>query len=472
MSNEPSVKEQIARLKAAIELKKKSQQQPVSVNVSNPAYRPPQHSNRYSYNAYPSVPTSAAFRNRSLVVNHSDPPAQPLTTTQTSIPVSKSKNKSLVVNAATDASVSSTVEGSADLPKFITKGNKLIRAGVVVKKIPDINETSGGITKVFNKPTTAKTFTIADGKRQILINGIEFKVDPTRRKLIRVQATALPERSTSVPQLAPPRVRIPKRVTIGSQSFILSKTGNLIPQKTQCTHYQMGSCKLAHKCPFLHDPLQRCICRKYLSNVGCPKGTSCSLSHVPTVHNTPVCLHYMTKKGCTNFGCKYLHVVVKDVNESICVAFARKGYCGKVGCTLRHVWQCPDVDAGKACSFGKKCRLAPCILERKGIDVGNLYKRKDVDRSVSTEESTEDSGEVLLKKPNFVSGFNPRSTYDPNDLAVNMEDSGDEHEEQSDEEEEPDDDVDDDHEQEDSEVAGNNEFGDDMVELDWGDADE
>ncbi|KAJ3030958.1 UNVERIFIED_CONTAM: hypothetical protein HDU68_007158 [Siphonaria sp. JEL0065] len=196
---------------------------------------------------------------------------------------------------------------------------------------------------------------------------------------------------------------------------------------------------------------------------------SCNLSHDPTNHNTPVCLHYMTKKGCTNAGCKYMHIAVEDMRAPICVAFAREGYCPKLGCKERHLWQCPDVDAGKVCSKGHKCKLAPCILERKGIDVSKLYVKRNMESELAVVLEEEDT--VTLNKPDFVSGFNPRgsTTYDPNELAVDYHESSSE-DEQSDEEEVDDEmEGNDNHEDDGGEVTGNNEFGDDVIDLDWGD---
>ncbi|KAJ3030957.1 UNVERIFIED_CONTAM: hypothetical protein HDU68_007157 [Siphonaria sp. JEL0065] len=141
MSNEPSVKEQIARLKAAIELKKRTQQAPPAQpppQSHRPAYRPPPHQVYKPYNAHHST-----FKNRTLVVNKSNPSNNSTTLAPSS--ASTSKNKILVVNApaaqSPQKSTGSTPLEAKDLPKFITKGNKLIRAGVVIKKVPDINES-------------------------------------------------------------------------------------------------------------------------------------------------------------------------------------------------------------------------------------------------------------------------------------------------------------------------------------------
>ncbi|KAJ3288889.1 hypothetical protein HDU79_004490 [Rhizoclosmatium sp. JEL0117] len=404
-----------------------------------------------------------------LVVNKDSTAPAPTSTETPALP--KSRHKSLVVNGPGAATAKTIDTVPKELPKFITKGNKLIRAGVVIKKVPDLNESysvfKGGVTKVFNKSETLKPVISKSpqGNRQIIINGVEFKVDPSRRKLVRVQAEKTS--STSSTTKSPP-LKIPKRIVIGKQAFIRSKTGNLIPQNTQCVHYQRGSCKLAHKCPFVHDPARRLICRKYLSTVGCPKGATCNLAHTSTIHNTPVCLHFMTKRGCTNASCRYMHVKSDPASE-ICVAFAREGYCAKEECKERHLWQCPDKDAGRVCSKGDKCKLPPCILERRGIDVSKLTRKPVWEETESMEAEDGADDVVLLKKPDFVTGFNPRGSvgdYDPNELAVGFgHDSSEESEQDEDEEI---DDAEDDDERDDDEMTGEDEEkgdNEDMIEF-------
>ncbi|KAJ3071012.1 hypothetical protein HDU98_005936 [Podochytrium sp. JEL0797] len=466
---EPSVKEQIARLQSAISQKK------ALASSSHPA--PPRNPPQYptypaylSYSSYPARPPPQKFRNKSLVVTNTEPKhVKP--------------GESIPPIAAAPVQ---PVETKPELPKFITKGNKLIRAGVgacailfqiqvgilnskqraVVKKVPDINESytvfKGGITKVFNKPAKPVVRKSPHGKRQVVINGIEFKLDPSRRKLVRVQANT-PSTNTT-----------PKRITINSKTFIRSKAGNLIPSKrhphhpktdpskTHCKHYQTGRCQLAHKCPYLHDPLHRLICRKHMTPVGCEKGATCKLSHVPTVHNTPVCVHFMTAKGCTHADCKYVHVKPTCIpTAEVCVPFARRGYCDAVDCKERHVWLCPDADAGRPCSKGDKCRLAPCSLERKGMDVSR-FKRKVVQPDVVQEE---DVGVEVAKVD--CNGLQPQELEEVGGY-VSIE--GDEEDSSEAESEQEDDEMEEGEEEEGKEEAGSEfRIGNDVIDLDWGD---
>ncbi|KAJ3403109.1 hypothetical protein HDU80_004458 [Chytriomyces hyalinus] len=411
--NEKSVKEQIALLKAAIARKKMEAQPNIhrttlqpQTNTHQPYYS--RESNWRGRGRGRGRGGAPSFGNKTLQVvgslTHVSPSIPP-----PSVPAASaisSRNKTLVLNKSVE-----TAPAPKSIPQFITSGNKLVRAGVVIKKVPDLNDSykvfKGGITKVFRKPPSKPTFakSLRGGKRQVMIDGVAFRIDPHGRKLVRVN-TEKPGLTSGIPQTSavPPSFKAtPKRVLIGKRAFVRSKKGNLIPQKTHCLYYQRGKCNLALKCPFIHDPTLRLICRKYLSPAGCPVHP-CPLSHTPTPHTTPLCHHFASKRGCSNASCKYTHVKPKP-NAGVCVAFSRDGYCSNgADCADRHVWVCPDVDAGKICSKGVKCRLPPCILVRKGVDVSKYMKKKDV----AAEEEEEEDEMAALVKPDFVVGFQAR----------------------------------------------------------------
>ncbi|KAJ3226744.1 hypothetical protein HDU81_007123 [Chytriomyces hyalinus] len=324
--NEKSVKEQIALLKAAIARKKMETQPAIHAHPSTQPHHTNTHQPYYSRELYwrgrgrgRGRGGAPSFGNKTLQVGstaHVSPSTPPPSVPAVS--AISSRNKTLVLNKSDESA--SVVAAPKNIPQFITSGNKLVRAGVVIKKVPDLNDSykvfKGGITKVFRKPPSKPTFakSLKGGKKQVVIDGVAFRIDPHGRKLVRVN-TENPRLATGAPQKTsvPPSFKAtPKRVLIGKRAFVRSKKGNLIPQK--------------------------------------------------------------------------------------------EGYCSNgADCPDRHVWVCPDVDAGKSCSKGVKCRLPPCILIRKGVDVSKYMKKKDV----AEEEDPEDEMAALVK-PDFVVGFQAR----------------------------------------------------------------
>ncbi|KAJ3141397.1 hypothetical protein HK100_007227 [Physocladia obscura] len=359
-------------------------------------------------------------------------------TAKSSVAHPKSHNRVLV--RQNGPSAPTTI--SPQIPKFIVVGNKLIREGVGIRG-------------------------------HIIVNGVEFKVDSRRKKLVRVDALPTgPKSKTNV------QIHTPKRVLIGKIAYAKSISGNLIPiTKTYCKHYMRGKCKLAQKCPFIHDPSRRLICHKFVFLGTCDANNACPLSHIPTPHNTPLCSYFISKRGCKNTECKFIHEKPQP-GAKVCLEFAREGFCtkglpdGKEKCLARHVWVCPDVDDGKKCSLGDKCKLPPCSLIRKGLDPGKylnqsnngqLGKATNEKKSVEVKTGDEQEQEQEVRKPDFLRNFNPRVTsvgeYDPNEIAARYAPPSDD-EDQSELDEDED---------EEMESYGND-FGieeGDIIDLDW-----
>lgn len=117
----------------------------------------------------------------------------------------------------------------------------------------------------------------------------------------------------------------------------------------------LGRCAKGPRCPYLHNPAEVAICRKFLQTGSCSEGDSCDLSHDPTFERVPTCVHFLRGK-CSNPSCHYSHIRV-DPSAPVCRDFAILGYCGKgKDCLNRHIFECPDYANTGACR-STKCRL-------------------------------------------------------------------------------------------------------------------
>ena len=112
----------------------------------------------------------------------------------------------------------------------------------------------------------------------------------------------------------------------------LNKHHSLLPYKKKPTPSIFQSSSLE---PVLakDDPGKQRICIYFLNN-SCTRD-QCSLSHSPTIYNTPLC-RYMP---CKNDKCLYKHSPVQ--NDSICRLFCQRGVClDSTTCLDRHVFEC------------------------------------------------------------------------------------------------------------------------------------
>ncbi|KAJ3386560.1 hypothetical protein HDU84_001469 [Entophlyctis sp. JEL0112] len=478
-------KEQIARLKAAINNRKRA----IAQSYSGP--------------------------NRVLVLNSGSaapPPIQVTSVVHPSVhrPLSRmSKNRRLVVAKTSNSEPPpNTSNAKTEVAEFVSSGNKLVRVG---KSSADTRKCGANSVPFFqltslNSGAKSRTsFVSTNPKRpnKIVVNDVEYKVDSFRKKLVRVGAPPPTPASTK----KRPRVtemRPPKRIMIGKTAYAKTKSGNLIPiGQTFCPHYTRGKCRLAHRCPFIHDPHRRAICRRYLFSNSCALGgETCPLSHSASWRNAPLCVFHTTRPGaCRDPLCRFVHATAPTSSEGettaptrVCRKFARGGFCdvgfpkpqvsvsgghrddSVVLCRERHVWVCPDADAGIPCSFGDKCKLPPCRLIRKGLDPVK-YQQADSARNVKAPLET--AGDILiseqatdLRKPDFVSGFNPRRSSQASngeDKFRRFEAYGSNYSEESDSESEQSDvEVEDDNKSDNDTDGGSDEYNEgDIVDLDW-----
>ncbi|KAI9098721.1 hypothetical protein DFS34DRAFT_618702 [Phlyctochytrium arcticum] len=239
-------------------------------------------------------------------------------------------------------------------------------------------------------------------KRVININGVQFRRDPTGKKLIRQTGDSPAVKS-----------KTPKQVLLNGLPYVRSKRGNLVlSRKTSlvkspslrrkssikarkfCNFYRFGKCDKGAKCRFVHDPKRLAVCPAYIKGE-CTKGVECKLSHSPTKENMPTCLHF-ERGRCRKEDCFYLHVKL-SADAPVCRSFALEGYC-EAGdeCRNRHVYQCPDFAAGKCTN--EKCRLPHKVAKKRELPPKHVGKGK---RPLSKEEqeAQDKEDEELMKLP-------------------------------------------------------------------------
>lgn len=339
-----------------------------------------------------------------------------------------SKNRTLVIaNTGTTGSGASTSDAGNGVG-FVRQGNSLKRVGApeyqtaVPPKMIRPRLTKGG-PRMFSRPHHPYQYhppappphhhtrnqshpSRNKSLKLVLVNGVPFKVDSSRRKLVRMDGSADKEAAKSM---------TPKRLKVNGMTFIRSNKGNLILRKPgssaapihaslqtkkkrnkkelqYCSYYRWGTCTKGSRCPYLHDPRRIAICLAFLrgkcphafsattpknsevvgaGNGGADGGSTCVLSHTPTSQNMPLCIHF---PDCRRRDCKYLHPTTmtstsatqqQGVVVPVCRRFALGGFCELgAGCSHRHVFECPDfvesVDGSTGdggCPRGSKCRL-------------------------------------------------------------------------------------------------------------------
>ncbi|KAI9359682.1 hypothetical protein DFJ73DRAFT_817246 [Zopfochytrium polystomum] len=328
-----------------------------------------------------------------------------------------SKNRSLIVVKDATAAGSSGDEAAGDgKVGFVRSGNKLLRVGAdgTVRSSP-----SRRLKRVRPESKPRVTAPASKSMKLVLVDGVPFKVDNQRRKLVRVDGTAAGGASVA------------KNTHSKGTSFIKTKSGKVVRRQSKkernelkyCSFYRWGACSRGAKCHFIHDPARIAVCRPYLQGK-CPHEppSSCPLSHNPTERNMPLCVHLYQGAGlCRKFipadstqtgdnsssndwegdqlrrprGCPFLHVRL-DPSAPVCRAFANEGYCALgAGCRHRHVFACPEYEASGTCPRGKECRLP-----HRGKDANGRVVRKGVEdrRGRGTSPTTESSSRSATRE--------------------------------------------------------------------------
>lgn len=230
----------------------------------------------------------------------------------------------------------------------------------------------------------------------------------------------------------------PSKTSVGGQSFVRTKSGNLISvdlvkkreleakrkrlddllgvvknvqkarsagtstptgvpgkgktaNKTLCRYFQRtGKCTRGLTCPYVHDSSKVAICPRFLRHKCTLTATSCPLSHTPNAHRMPHCVHF---PNCRNgVDCPYAHVHVSP-NAKVCKDFVTLGWCERgLHCKERHVWECPEFSEKGTCS-NKACKL-PHVIRR--IDNSAVT---DTSAGEPEESSDQEVASILLGRP-------------------------------------------------------------------------
>ncbi|KAJ3386238.1 hypothetical protein HDU92_002636 [Lobulomyces angularis] len=245
-------------------------------------------------------------------------------------------------------------------------------------------------------------------KRLINVNGVEFILDPIKKRLVR---------STGIPPVSVNLKSTPKKVLLNGKTYHRTKLGNFISDekmqldnlklKTYCKFFNRGCCKKRF-CKLIHDPKRIVMCSYFLSeNLENPSHNklACKFSHLPSEFNMPLCRNFQVSLCEKGADCKFLHVkVAKDA--LICRDFAFNGYC-----------ELDFVDNNGNC-LNKKCKL----FHPKN----KLQKKRDLSvegPSSSTEigeETTEELEEDVLITPVF--DVDPAEIEEEDDDELDSED--------------------------------------------------
>ncbi|KAK3835329.1 MAG: hypothetical protein JOS17DRAFT_681696 [Linnemannia elongata] len=278
----------------------------------------------------------------------------------------------------------------------------------------------------------------------IVINGVEFRMDPRGNKLVR--AAAAPTAATTTgksPSMATatskaPPIATPKQFSVGGVVYVRTHSGNLVratlvknqllekrsdryrmvritiftfspvlraaqqalktkrsrmaPKKARpfCKYYtRFGICSRNIGCPFVHSRSHLAICKKFLRGVCSNTEATCKLSHTPSPHTVPACVHFQ-RAACNKDNCVYPHVRTNP-QAPICRPFATEGWCeAGINCKDRHVWMCPDFVTEAGCK--KKCGL-PHVPNGGIRQAGMLDEDEDVvmsDQEMEEEEEEEE----------------------------------------------------------------------------------
>ncbi|KAG0375725.1 hypothetical protein BGX24_008731 [Mortierella sp. AD032] len=325
---------------------------------------------------------------------------------------SKGKNMSLM-NASTfkktmvakEKSIRTAKEMKLKLMQVKAKRAQDLRRGIV---------TMGG--NEYSKSADGRKLIMRDTSQDnIVINGVQFQMDPRGNKLVRKAATTATaagraaSMATALKLNSSPKtesVATPKQLSVNGIVYVRTRSGNLVratlvqnqllekraaaqqalktkrsrmaPKKARpfCKYYtRFGICSRDIGCPFVHSRSHLAICKKFLRGV-CPSTeTTCKLSHTSSPHTVPACVHFQ-RAACNKDDCVYAHVRTNP-QAPICRPFATEGWCeAGINCKDRHVWVCPDFGTEEGCK--KKCGLPH--LPNGGIRV---KKSSDGNDSVS-----------------------------------------------------------------------------------------
>ncbi|KAJ3299421.1 hypothetical protein HK104_009023 [Borealophlyctis nickersoniae] len=199
----------------------------------------------------------------------------------------------------------------------------------------------------------------------VTIGGVDFVVDPVRKKLVRKDVHGEIEGS-------PTPKRTPKHVVVNGTSYVRSKSGNLILQK---------------------EPLARPTPRPW---------TNTQHKYRHPGQPARYCQFYrfgiLFKCGeeIENEDCHYLHVKYSE-KAPICRPFATEGYCEAGGqCQNKHMFKCPDFAAGKC--ENPKCRLPH---ETKARDDGGSANRSLQRHGAEERVSADEEEDQLPIRPAF-----------------------------------------------------------------------
>ncbi|KAG0271265.1 hypothetical protein BGZ95_000936 [Linnemannia exigua] len=304
---------------------------------------------------------------------------------------SKGKNMSLM-NASTFQKTMVAKEKSIRTAK--EKKLKLLQAKA--KRAQDLRRgivTMGG--NEYSKSADGRKLIMRDTSQDnIVINGVQFQMDPRGNKLVRKAATTAMAAGRVATMATAPKVdsspmavsvATPKQFSVGGVVYVRTRSGNLVratlvqnqllekraaaqqalktkrsrmaPKKARpfCKYYtRFGICSRDIGCPFVHSRSHLAICKKFLRGV-CPSTeATCKLSHTPSPHTVPACVHFQ-RAACNKDDCVYAHVRTNP-QAPICRPFATEGWCeAGINCKDRHVWVCPDFGTEAGCK--KKCGL-------------------------------------------------------------------------------------------------------------------
>ncbi|OQO04133.1 hypothetical protein B0A48_10743 [Cryoendolithus antarcticus] len=316
-------------------------------------------------------------------------------------------NKKLVLNEPTPPN---HIDTDNTLP---TPKQKPSSASTVLR--PDRHAAdSPAVSSMHTPPVASCAHTsTADGKREITIEGIRFRMKEDGSKLYRVDGEkideigqALQHHELNSPDPLTAALTTPKQVFIAGIEFLRSKSGNLLRKtainptaryesngppgtvprssriitfrvtqntKPQCIKFtKNGTCYDGPKCKYTHDPKKVAICKTYFRTGDCADGTRCDLSHKATYERVPACSHFLNG-NCTNASCRYAHVNVSPT-PLVCRPFATLGFCDK------ETGECRNFAAGKC----KLQHVTRAHLERKA--------RRDDDSEVESEDEENTSG--------------------------------------------------------------------------------
>lgn len=282
----------------------------------------------------------------------------------------------------------SPVFGNKKEKRNIQQNLCLVQIGGVLYKTSKMKLTRSHTSKCKSQDVSQQDQSLKRHKMSssliVSVRGNKFLMDSTGKRLVKVsQKQALSDCKNQTPV---------KRIDIGGVTFIQKSKNVLIRTNTHAArtfvsqakqksiamltnklkksnqpcifYHRFGKCtrKENGTCPYIHDPKQIAICRKFLQ--GCCE-MNCTLSHDVGPEKMPTCKYFL-EGCCVRENCPYLHVKVNE-KAAICEKFLQ-GYCpdGKK-CRKRHSFLCPEFDRTGKCSKGKYCPYRHQTVAKKKI---------------------------------------------------------------------------------------------------------